>query len=639
MASSPEAPPKFRRLIVRPAVAVVLATMVLAAPAHGASRGKSPIGIQSLAESLRGWRSHGQVRAYATRLAGAAENVLSARGQARLVHALSPRHWALSLDLRLGPRSQVTLRFGTPDSSVELSAKRMSVWFARVLGRQIRLGKRTGWGAAGWRHVELVAGPRPTLAIDGRSVALPGAPGRSLDVRVQGGSVQLAAILASPADDPRALLVHQLAELHARTPVGRSPVSVTPDGRLRFGVPWTTGFWPSALWEAAALTPAEQPFKRWALQATLANLGREQTMTPDLGFIYGRSSVVAYEQLCVAGNVNSRLCSRLRGSGLTAANTLLALAATNPGTGTLPTRASDLCAGCAASDQADTIIDSAAALPLLIWASREGRDDRYRQVALRHATALARLLVRPNGSTIQSVHTRRADGSVVLFHTHQGITTDSTWSRGQAWALYGFAVAAGELGDRRLLEVARRLAGYVEQALPADGVPRWDYDAALSAPHDASAGLITAAGLERLAGACAVIAGCSDGARWRALGERMLNAALRAASRGPPLGYLGDQVYNLHRPQPWQHRAELIFGLDYGLEATELMLGVPASDAATPSRHPTPAGSSGHTPIALWVALAAVCLGGAGLGRTLVRRRLHPATSSSRGKRRHLRLR
>ena len=39
-------------------------------------------------------------------------------------------------------------------------------------------------------------------------------------------------------------------------------------------------------------------------------------------------------------------------------------------------------------------------------------------------------------------------------------------------------------------------------ALPADGLPLWDYKADAAAPRDASAGVITAAGLFHLAAAC-----------------------------------------------------------------------------------------------------------------------------------------
>ena len=83
-------------------------------------------------------------------------------------------------------------------------------------------------------------------------------------------------------------------------------------------------------------------FKRWALAATLDNFGRERADTHDLGFMYGRSSAKAYDELCVDAS-QPRVCERLRRSALTAAGSLLRLAATNRATGTLPTRAHTPC--------------------------------------------------------------------------------------------------------------------------------------------------------------------------------------------------------------------------------------------------------------------------------------------------------
>ena len=60
--------------------------------------------------------------------------------------------------------------------------------------------------------------------------------------------------------------------------------------------------------------------------------------------------------------------------------------------------------------------------------------------------------------------------------THQGYCDDSTWARGQSWAVYGFAMAYRYERDTRFLEVARRAADYFIESLPADGVPYWDFE-------------------------------------------------------------------------------------------------------------------------------------------------------------------
>jgi unsaturated chondroitin disaccharide hydrolase len=429
-----------------------------------------------------------------------------------------------------------------------------------ALGGSFALTVPSGWLRRAW-HVEW-AGDR--LAVDGRSYAVAAAQGPELKLRASQGHADVTALITSSAADRGALLLHRLAELHARIPPRQFPIGAEVSDRIHYGSTyWTSGFWPGALWQAAKLAPAYELFLRWALTATIQHVGQEHSGTHDVGFEYGESSLAAWQALCRAGwsGASPQLCARLKRSVLAAADQLLELAASNPGSGTIPTNATT----------GDTIIDSMMNIAILPWASQVTGNPAYRRLASHHAHVVASLLVRRNGSTAQSVNFDRATGKVLLISTHQGLSSSSTWSRGQGWAVYGFSQAASDLHDRGLLRVALRTARYVAAHLPAGGIPRWDYDAPAGAPVDVSAGVITAAGLFHLAAACQVLPGvCVEPDQWVALGRRMLAAALTRADDRPPLGFLGSEVLNERGRGCWCDGGELSFGLTYALEAINL---------------------------------------------------------------------
>jgi unsaturated chondroitin disaccharide hydrolase len=167
------------------------------------------------------------------------------------------------------------------------------------------------------------------------------------------------------------------------------------------------------------------------------------------------------------------------------------------------------------------------------------------------------------------VHHNRQTGRVIRVHTHQGISAGSTWARGQGWAIYGLTASAEELRDRQLLSAAERTAKWIADNLPRSGVPRYDYNAAANADPDTSAGVISAAGLFRLSGACRRWAGaCAEPDRWKPLAQRMLAANLRYVSTTLPLGFFGGQTAT-HGGVRWDDQAELVYGQYYALEAVQ----------------------------------------------------------------------
>jgi unsaturated chondroitin disaccharide hydrolase len=134
---------------------------------------------------------------------------------------------------------------------------------------------------------------------------------------------------------------------------------------------------------------------------------------------------------------------------------------------------------------------------LILWAARETGDEALREVALEHCRTTARHLVRADGGTAHEGIFDPATGQFLRASTHQGWRPDSTWSRGLAWALYGFTAVHRLSGVAEFLDVARRCAAYYLRRAPAGLVPYWDFDLPADAPHwwDSSAAAVAASGL------------------------------------------------------------------------------------------------------------------------------------------------
>ena len=93
------------------------------------------------------------------------------------------------------------------------------------------------------------------------------------------------------------------------------------------------------------------------------------------------------------------------------------------------------------------------------------------------------------------------DGHFIKGVTHQGLSDDSMWARGQAWAIYGYTMVYRETHDVRFLDFARKVSDVYLSRLPEDMIPYWDFNApelSSGEPKDASASAITASALLEL---------------------------------------------------------------------------------------------------------------------------------------------
>ncbi len=133
---------------------------------------------------------------------------------------------------------------------------------------------------------------------------------------------------------------------------------------------------------------------------------------------------------------------------------------------------------------------------LVLWAANATGDDALRQIALEHCRTTAKYLVRPDGGTAHEAIFDET-GRFVEQTTHQGWNGASTWTRGLAWALYGFTAVHRLSGEAEFLDVARRCADCYLRRSPSGLVPPWDFDLPPDVPHlyDSSAAAIAASGL------------------------------------------------------------------------------------------------------------------------------------------------
>jgi unsaturated chondroitin disaccharide hydrolase len=148
------------------------------------------------------------------------------------------------------------------------------------------------------------------------------------------------------------------------------------------------------------------------------------------------------------------------------------------------------------------IIDNMMNLELLAWVSDNGGDPKYKQIAVNHANTSLKNHFRPDYSSYHVVDYDMNTGTVLKKGTSQGASDASAWSRGQAWALYGYAMMYRFTKDKNYLEQARHIAGFIlnHPNMPADMVPYWDFDAT-NIPNtfrDASAAALIASALLEL---------------------------------------------------------------------------------------------------------------------------------------------
>ncbi len=275
--------------------------------------------------------------------------------------------------------------------------------------------------------------------------------------------------------------------MRARRPL-LSPRTLNEDGALKVvhAHDWTSGFFPGELWFMYEKTN-DPAWREKAIQFTEPlQVLRHHTGTHDLGFMVYNSfgnglrltNNVGYKEIIL--DAARSLSSRYK-----------------PGAKIIRSWDHN-------QDkwQCPVIIDNMMNLELLFWAFRESGDSTFYQIAVNHANSTMQNHFRPDYSTYHVVDYDTITGEVLNRHTHQGYAHESTWSRGQAWALYGYTLMYRETKDPAYLDQAHHIAAFIfnHPNLPEDLIPYWDFNAPEipDEPRDVSAATVTASALYEL---------------------------------------------------------------------------------------------------------------------------------------------
>ncbi|HHU74141.1 MAG TPA: glycosyl hydrolase family 88 [Clostridiales bacterium] len=250
---------------------------------------------------------------------------------------------------------------------------------------------------------------------------------------------------------------------------------------------WTNGFWGGIMWQLYHAT-GQEVYKNNAIDNEVKldrNLMLHQGMDHDSGFKWLTTAVANYRK---SGNQESWNRGMLAADNLAGRFNLAGKfirAWNDDGNG----------------DRAGwAIIDCMMNLPLLYWAYKQTNDPRYLHIAISHADTTIEHFIREDGSVKHIVEFDPMTGEYIRSHGGQGCEDGSSWTRGQAWAIYGFVLSYIHTQNIKYLESAKKIANYYIKNIPENGLIPVDFrqpkDCKL---EDSTAAAIAACGLLEIA--------------------------------------------------------------------------------------------------------------------------------------------
>lgn len=243
---------------------------------------------------------------------------------------------------------------------------------------------------------------------------------------------------------------------------------------------WTNGFWSGMMWQMYHATEKELYKKTAELNEAALDKAFEiyTGLHHDVGFMWLHTAVANFR---LTGN------ERSKARGLHAAHLLAGRY--NPRGKYIRSWNRDRAGW--------VIIDSMLNIPMLYWAEKEIGDPRFRYIAEDHADKVMNQIVRPDGSVNHIGVFDPTNGELIETPAGQGYASGSSWSRGQAWAIYGFALSYLHTGKTDYLETAKKVAHYfISEVAKTDWIPVVDFRAPQEPVMiDTSAGMCAACGL------------------------------------------------------------------------------------------------------------------------------------------------
>lgn len=246
---------------------------------------------------------------------------------------------------------------------------------------------------------------------------------------------------------------------------------------------WTNGFWTGEIWLAYEHCK-DQRLKEAAeiqIEDFLHRIDHKIAVEHhDMGFLYSLSCVAGYK---LVGSQKGRE------AGIKAADQLITR---------FHEKGEFIQAWGALGEPGNyrLIIDCLLNLPLLYWASEETEDSKYREIAQKHIHTTMSNVIREDYSTWHTFFFDVDTGKPHHGATCQGYRDGSAWARGQAWGIYGTALAYRYTKKEEYIEIFKNVTKYYLEHLPDDLIPYWDLEFTNGdQPRDSSSASIAACGM------------------------------------------------------------------------------------------------------------------------------------------------